>query len=402
MTNGSRKLLLADDSHTIQKVVSLTFSDEGFEVVAVGDGEAALREIESGAPDIILADVFMPKLDGYEVCARVKADARFRHVPVLLLVGTFEPFDEAEARRVGADDFLTKPFQSIRDLVNKVGGLLSGPTRQETESISDWSRDEVPETRRAAKDNGVSLAPHTSPSFADFADDDAMIKATPAETPGDERYSSLTASASAPPDAGETTAHFGRRAEPTFEQQTVASPTATDADTLLDLGDVEVPAIAAEDDYFILDLSGETAADPTPAAAPVKTETVAATREPAKLGVVAGDGASQSAAPSAPPAIPAEEEPPRGSFSRDADGGRGISAPEDSYRTAPLSDVGGASGTREIRANQLTPEAIELIARRVVELLSEKVVREVAREVVPEVAERIIKRQLDEDKRRSL
>ena len=121
-----RKLLLADDSITIQKVVKLTFADEGLEVTSVGNGDLAVEKIEEILPDIILADIHMPGLNGYEVCEFVKRSERFRHIPVMLLVGSFEPFNEAEARRVGADDYLTKPFQSIRQLVSKVGSLLGG------------------------------------------------------------------------------------------------------------------------------------------------------------------------------------------------------------------------------------------------------------------------------------
>ncbi|HEX8175985.1 MAG TPA: response regulator [Pyrinomonadaceae bacterium] len=121
-----RKLLLADDSVTIQKVIDLTFSDEGIEVTTVGNGEQALSKLDELQPDIVLADVFMPGRNGYEVCEHIKRDERYRHIPVMLLVGSFEPFDEAEARRVGADDYLTKPFQSIRQLVNKVTSLISG------------------------------------------------------------------------------------------------------------------------------------------------------------------------------------------------------------------------------------------------------------------------------------
>ena len=72
-------------------------------------------------PDIVLADVFMPSPNGYEVCKYVKTNEKLKHIPVMLLVGSFEPFDEAEARRVGADDILTKPFQSIRRLIDRVG-----------------------------------------------------------------------------------------------------------------------------------------------------------------------------------------------------------------------------------------------------------------------------------------
>lgn len=115
----SQRLLLADDSITIQKVVELTLSEEGFDVTAVGDGEAALEAVKRVAPVVILADVFMPKMDGYELCARIKQDPALKHIPVILLAGTFENFDEVSAMRAGADDHLTKPFESA-ELISKV------------------------------------------------------------------------------------------------------------------------------------------------------------------------------------------------------------------------------------------------------------------------------------------
>ena len=124
---AGRKLLLADDSATIQKVIDLTFADEGVRVVAVGNGQEALDKLLEVEPDIVLADVFMPSPNGYEVCEYVKTNEKLKHIPVVLLVGSFEPFDEAEARRVGADDILTKPFQSIRRLIDRVGALVSSP-----------------------------------------------------------------------------------------------------------------------------------------------------------------------------------------------------------------------------------------------------------------------------------
>src|SRR6476620_10613754 len=131
---AGRKLLLADDSVTIQKVIELTFADEGVSVVTFGNGQDAIDKLEEEAPDAVLADVFMPGKSGYEVCEYVKQNEKLRHIPVMLLVGSFEPFDEAEARRVGADDILTKPFQSIRRLIDRVGSLVgSGPARDQRE-----------------------------------------------------------------------------------------------------------------------------------------------------------------------------------------------------------------------------------------------------------------------------
>ena len=117
------KLLLADDSITIQKVVELTLSEEGFEVTAVGDGAAALDVVGRLMPDLILADVFMPKMDGYELCGRIKQDPALRHIPIILLAGTFENFDDALAAKVGADDHITKPFESA-DLISMAKRLV--------------------------------------------------------------------------------------------------------------------------------------------------------------------------------------------------------------------------------------------------------------------------------------
>jgi CheY-like chemotaxis protein len=118
-----RTILLADDSVTIRKVVELTFSDTDIRVLAVGSGQEALERIPSLRPDLVLADVVMPGPTGYDVCRSVKASDR--PVPVLLLAGTFEPFDAAEARACGADGHMTKPFDS-RTLVARVEELLAG------------------------------------------------------------------------------------------------------------------------------------------------------------------------------------------------------------------------------------------------------------------------------------
>ncbi|HYJ92354.1 MAG TPA: response regulator [Pyrinomonadaceae bacterium] len=117
-------LLLADDSLTTQKVVSLTFADEGIEVITAGDGDTALKLFHERRPDIVLADVNIPGLNGYEVCEEIRKTSDINETPVVLLVGSFEPFDAHEAHRVGANDYLTKPFASIRRLVATVLAFL--------------------------------------------------------------------------------------------------------------------------------------------------------------------------------------------------------------------------------------------------------------------------------------
>ncbi|HKQ85805.1 MAG TPA: response regulator [Candidatus Acidoferrales bacterium] len=118
------KILVADDNTNIQKMVSLAFEERGIDVVAVGNGEAAVRRIPDMNPDLVLADIFMPVRNGYEVCEFVKKDERFSHVPVILLVGAFDPLDEKEARRVGADGVLKKPFVPPDPLIAMVISAL--------------------------------------------------------------------------------------------------------------------------------------------------------------------------------------------------------------------------------------------------------------------------------------
>lgn len=118
-----KKILLADDSVTIQKVVELTFAEGDYEVTCVSNGRAALERLKASRPDILLCDIIMPELSGYEVAETVKKDPNFKGIPVILLTGTFEPFDEEKARQSGADTYITKPFDS-RMLVEKVESLL--------------------------------------------------------------------------------------------------------------------------------------------------------------------------------------------------------------------------------------------------------------------------------------
>lgn len=154
------KLLLADDSITIRKVVELTFAEEGIDVFAVGDGEAAMARFVEVQPDIVLVDVNMPEPTGYHICEMIKQDESTKNIPVLLLVGSFEPFDTSEAERVGADGFLTKPFQSVRELIRKVTELLgrdngapSSPA--ETADIDNLYENSFAETYRSSDGTAV-------------------------------------------------------------------------------------------------------------------------------------------------------------------------------------------------------------------------------------------------------
>ncbi|HYG10454.1 MAG TPA: response regulator [Pyrinomonadaceae bacterium] len=313
-----RKLLLADDSLTIQKVVSLTFGDEAMEVTSVGGGAEALEKLGESLPDIVLADVFMPEPNGYALCERIKTDERTRHIPVVLLVGTFEPFNEAEARRVGADEVLTKPFQSIRDLVNKVGGLLgnqpeektpdAGHAREERHDVEEATQDLSPfaADARAAAPATETPATASAPAdvFADFDMDDATIQTTPASAfgaqhdapdaaPGfsainaEEQFSDRAETDEAfvlsdddmpAPEVHAATAtaassHAGSHAASPLAESAFdvhASRAAEADDALLELGDI-APARSATDeaDDFILDIGDDDSFSPASVAAPV-------------------------------------------------------------------------------------------------------------------------------------
>lgn len=143
MNVSKRKLLLADDSVTIQKVVNLTFAEEGIEVTTVSDGDAALEFLSRERPDLVMADVNMPGASGYQICEAIRAHESTRTIPVVLLVGSFEPFDESEAERVGANAFMTKPFQSIRQLVTNITEMMAATAdRQGTVGDSMPAADE--------------------------------------------------------------------------------------------------------------------------------------------------------------------------------------------------------------------------------------------------------------------
>lgn len=104
------KVLVADDSLKIQRELTELLQAQGVEVVTVSNGEHAVRQLPTAQPDLVLADLFMPVRTGYEVCEYVKTNEQFAHIPVLLLASRMEPYDEAEARRVGADGKVEKPF----------------------------------------------------------------------------------------------------------------------------------------------------------------------------------------------------------------------------------------------------------------------------------------------------
>jgi CheY-like chemotaxis protein len=173
-------LLLADDSVTIQRVIELTFADEDIRVIAVGDGETAIKRINEEHPDIVLADVGMPGVDGYQVARHVKESPASGNARVLLLTGAFEPIDEEQARQAGCDGVLVKPFDP-RQLIKTVRGLLAG------DRVDDLWPADMPRIERAPAPVPFAPPPIDVPPAAPPMSSPALIVAPlegePAVTP---------------------------------------------------------------------------------------------------------------------------------------------------------------------------------------------------------------------------
>jgi DNA-binding response OmpR family regulator len=127
------KILLADKSITIQKVVEMLFSGRDYEVLCVSDGESAFSEASREAPDVVLADVDLPKMDGYSFAARLKQTPTLSQVPVILMMSRDDVYDSAKGNQAGVADNIAKPFESqelIAKVKKAVGSVSPSPAAQ--------------------------------------------------------------------------------------------------------------------------------------------------------------------------------------------------------------------------------------------------------------------------------
>jgi DNA-binding response OmpR family regulator len=124
------KILVVDDEIYIVHILDFSLGMEGYEVVTALDGEQALEKAQSEKPDLIVLDIMMPKLDGYETCKRLKADAATQDIPVILLSAKGRNIDQKVGFEVGADDYITKPF-SPRKLVERINAILGNGSSQQ-------------------------------------------------------------------------------------------------------------------------------------------------------------------------------------------------------------------------------------------------------------------------------
>ena len=118
-----RKILIVEDEESLLKLESILLTTRGYQVIGVSDGLTALRKIEQERPDLVLLDIMMPGIDGFEVCSRIKENPETRSIPVVMLTAKKSSADQAKGLEVGADAYVTKPFKSGR-IIEIIEGLL--------------------------------------------------------------------------------------------------------------------------------------------------------------------------------------------------------------------------------------------------------------------------------------
>jgi CheY-like chemotaxis protein len=408
-----QKLLLADDSVTIQRVIELTFADEDVQVIAVGDGRQAIERIEAERPDIVLADVGMPERDGYEVAAYVKRTPHLAHIPVLLLTGAFEPVDEKRASEVGCDGVLAKPFEPqmvitrVKELLADAPPTRMAPVLRKTEDLGAPAAVAPPPVPVAPPPPPDSEPPTllTVPESRVKTVDLEVVQHLPTPVP---EASELPAGLERlePPVVDETDAlvespldaavRISRRtpiAVPGFGAP-AAPPAGKPAESLDDYFDRLDAAFASLQSGPAVAPAPEPAADvlrlPEPTAPPVDAETllsphsaIPADRESAAA-PVAGPLAD---APQPSPVAPAAPHAPviAQAFSAlfAAERGEAEAGPSSYYQPpAPPPQVS-------------TDELVERVAHLVIERLSDRVVRDTVADIVSRVAERLVRDEID-------
>jgi len=139
------RILLADDSPHAQRMGQRILRDEGHEVITVSDGRVAMLRLQDAEPDIIIADISMPEVTGFELCEYVKSHGG---LPVILTAGAVEPIDEAEVGRVRADGILKKPFEASL-LLESIGRFVSGSRKRSSPQASGTTPASAPQPPRS-------------------------------------------------------------------------------------------------------------------------------------------------------------------------------------------------------------------------------------------------------------
>jgi CheY-like chemotaxis protein len=422
------KLLLADDSVTIRKVVELTFADEGIEVSAVPDGEAAMQKFLEIHPDIVLLDTAMPGPDGYKLCEMIKQDKATRHIPVLLLVGSFEPFDQDEAERVCADGFLTKPFQSVRELVARVRELL-GPEAADaeadlSEATTENEAEDVDHESVAGDETDVENKEHEAAVDALTGDiahpyEDSYVADAPNqkfesvdELLGDSGMDDELIE-TVHPERKHDESGLGILGEPTSSGEEFDwSLEAKVIDGEAEEQPVEISTREEVTDKWIDEQALEPDAEHEAEQETEEVSTTASTGE-AITAHEDEERVEETKAEGDVSAEPLQEEPPSEPVDEqlaevkrvddEAPAERVHEEPTlqhvDEKEIEPVSQDEEVSppGSTKDALTELSPEFVNLVANRVIERISDRVIREIAREVVPRITEKLIREALEEE-----
>ncbi|HEX7613643.1 MAG TPA: response regulator [Thermoanaerobaculia bacterium] len=373
---------MADDSLTIQKVIELTFSGTEFELRAVGNGDLALPLLDSYAPDIVLVDCVMPGKTGYELCEEVKSRPGGRYVPVVLLTGTFEPFDKPRAERAGADSFVTKPFDSqglaslVRDLVKKASEERAAAPPEPPPAPEPPPPPPPPATppppsveeRAESTDPTVSAAaPFLTLPMATTLEAEPVPDESLYATSAIPVFRETEIEMPMPPDAPAADAAAAPPPDPPTEP--LGLPFTPAADYEMDLGalDDEPPHRDLDEDIAAFEASGRGTTRPE-----------------------FWDSPAVKAVAEASAATASSEEHPQEHSPGDLEALAAEASLSDLKSLIPQASAAAAA------SGPLSDGDIDRIARRVLELAGERIVRKIAWDVVPELAERLVKERLDE------
>ena len=124
MSEAKKKILVVDDEPDIVNMLKMRLEASGYEVIIAGDGNTAYNKAKSDSPDLIILDLMLPDMDGYQVCRLLKFDVKYQRIPIIMLTAKSQKEDKTWGEKAGADFYLTKPFEP-QELLDKIQELLS-------------------------------------------------------------------------------------------------------------------------------------------------------------------------------------------------------------------------------------------------------------------------------------
>lgn len=402
------KVLLADDSLNIQKTVTQLLQEADIEVVTVGNGEYAVRKLADVKPDLVLADLFMPVRNGFEVCEYIKNSEEFAHVPVLVLASSMEPYDEKEAQRVGVDARLTKPFSdpaaalaTIKQWLEKATQAKppepAPPIEEFAAAVPAAEAEEQPEPIEEFTTGPPPVTFDQQEAPMGFTDVLEEAPAAPPETPPPETPAPATGFVTAEP---------------------VEEPLAPPEPTGVEPSEVEAPPAPMEEPTAAAPPPAEAPPEPTPPPleeAPPKPEYQIEKPElaspwemtgppPGAPEIPAGDewdsqwkGPSEAEAPEAS-GLPTEATEPAPPEADQPAAAEPLAAErfEAAEFAAAMAAAGQTTPPQPAEAPAVDPALVEAVVKEVLARLSPQVVEQITREIVHPLAEALLKQKLNQ------